>query len=885
MIGQNISRYRIVEKLGGGGMGVVYKAEDAELGRFVALKFLPDNVSRDPQALERFRREARAASALNHPNICTIYDIGKHGDQSFIAMEFLDGMTLKHRISGRPMETELILSLAIEIADALDAAHSKGIVHRDIKPANIFVTERGRAKVLDFGLAKVMVTSSSGNIASLKTQTGSMDADHLTSPGTMLGTMAYMSPEQVRGKELDARSDLFSFGAVLYEMATGQLPFYGESSALIFKAILDSVPPPPIRFNRDLPAELERIIYKALENDRNLRYQHASDIRTDLQRLKRDTTSGLVTAAISVNEELRSGKRRLSWAVAALAAFLVAGGLVWRFFPVSPPKVTGSTQITHDGYAMGNMVTDGSRIYVIQNRPEGFALAQVSVTGGETSVIPTTIKNVELSDISPDHSQLLLTTVTYSDSGSDSGSGNGEELPFWVLPLPAGSPRPLGDLLGYGAKWSPNGQQLVFTKGSGVYLAKADGSNAHLLISTQGSPVAASFSPDGSRIRFSIFSFSRRQAKAQSLWEVRSDGSDLHQLFAGWHNPPAECCGRWTADGRYYIFESGSGSENNLYALRESTDLFRKASPKPVQLTTGPLLYSNAVPAVDGKKLFVQGMQRRGELVRYDGVAKQFVPFMGGIPAIDLAFSRDGKWVTYSAILDHTLWRSRVDGSERLQLTYPPWAALLPSWSPDGSQIAYFASQPGKPFKIFLISAQGGSPEELLPENAPELDPTWSPDGKRMAFGRFDRSNDIQMVDLKTRQTSTLPGSQGLFSPRWSPDGRYLSAITVGSTRLMLYNFQTEKWSEWAADASNVSYGGWSSDSRYFYYDNVFADHPTCRRIKLGEHRPEDIFSLSSLRRYHGILGVWGGLAPDNSRLFVRDTSTQEIYALDVDLP
>ena len=888
MIGRTISHYRILEKLGGGGMGVVYKAYDTKLKRAVALKFLPEELSRDRQALERFQREAQAASALNHPNICTIYDIDEAEGQPLIAMEFLEGQTLQLRIAGKPFKVEELLDLAIPLADALEAAHSKGIVHRDVKPANIFVTARG-PKILDFGLARVAPTGRrvvEGGGLSIPTTSATVD-QHLTSPGIAMGTIAYMSPEQARGEEIDSRTDLFSLGIVLYEMATGHPAFSGSTSALIFDGILHKAPTPPLLLNPSLPQKLEDIIGRALEKDSDVRYQTASDLRAELKRLKRDVVSGrsvstsVTPAAVSDRpqdsalRDRRYGGQWKKWIATAVAVVAVAGiGLAYFLTrPLPLPTVSNYTQISNDGQPKvymdyATLVTDGTRLYFSETEPGGtFTLAQVSVAGGETVKVPSPLLSSRLANISPDHAQLLV--LNWAEGGP--------EVHLWVLPVLGGASRRLGDILGHDGTWSPDQHLIAYANGKDLLLATSHGTESRKLVSLPGNAWWIRWSPDGSRLRFSVNDATNN---SNSLWEVSADGSNLHPLIPGWNNPPAECCGNWTADGKYFVFQSVRDTGEQIWVIPEKAGLTRRAQSEPRLLTAGPLNYYSPVPGADGKKLFVVGSQPRGELQRYDLKHRQFTSYLPGISAEGIDFSRDGQWMAYVAYPEGTLWRSKVDGSQRSQLTFLPVRAFLPRWSPDGKRIAFAGAVPGRPDNVYLISAEGGSPEKLTTEPS-QYDVGWSADGSRLVFGYMNpadaNNSEIRLFDLRTHQTSVLPGSKGLCCPRWSPDGRYIAAIpTFAAQSLVLFDFTSQKWTELAKLL--MGYPSWSRDSKYIYFD-AGSNDPFFYRVSISDHKLERLVSLANIRRTGRF--QWTGLAPDDSPLLLRDAGTEEIYALD----
>ena len=570
-------------------------------------------------------------------------------------------------------------------------------------------------------------------------------------------------------------------------------------------------------------------------------------------------------------------QRRWSrWAVLLAAAAILAGAVVaWLRWPVPPARVLGTTQVTNDGRLKAPpALTDGSRVYYMTFGGQGLVLYQASVTGGGTAPISEPFAGLAafLKAISPSGSELLVQTWEGSQS----------EGPVWVVPTLAGSRHRLGSLVSTDVNWSPDGQTIAFAKRGDLNLARSDGTGARTILTVTGVPEWIRWSPDGHKLRFTV---NDAKTGTQSLWEAGVDGTDLHPLLPGWNNPPAECCGSWTPDGRYFVFQSTRHGRSDVWAMREKGTLLRNPGREPMQLTAGPMDFLGPVPGKDGKKLFVVGWQRRAELARYDLKSQQFVPFMSGMSAEALTYSKDGQWVTYTSIPEGNLFRSRIDGREKVQLTFPPLTAYEPRWSPDGKRIAFQGIRPGQPWKMYLISMDGGEAEEVMTGIG---DVGWSPDGKSLIFhsGMEDfvstSPRAVQLMDLNSRQISTIPGSEGFYSPRWSPDGRYISALQVGPEVLQLYDVRTSKWTKLAE--TPVGWPIWSRDSKYIYFDSI-ESVPKLYRVRVADHSLEQVASLQSIRLAPTLGGSLTGLAPDDSPLVSRDVGSQEIYALDLELP
>jgi eukaryotic-like serine/threonine-protein kinase len=806
--GTIISHYRILSEAGRGAMGVVYKAEDINLGRMVALKFLPEELASHPPALERMRREARMIAALNHSGICTMYELGEASGRVFLAMEFLEGETLRaHR---KLSETELF-DIALQVTKALEAAHGAGMVHRDIKPDNLFVTKQGVVKLMDFGLAKPV-----------EEDTGE------TQQSSVTGTSGYMSPEQMRGERLDARSDIYSLGKVLEELA-GAKP----------------------------PKKLAPVISKALAEEPAERWHNAKELHDAIETSHRPSFSKTA--------------RRATWPVVTIMAVATLGfALYWFIRPLPPPRVTVIVRITRDNLLKPKKIhplfSDGSRLFFQTDEGD----RQVPVNGADSIPFMLQMKDAYIGDVAPDRAEFLLGKCSY----------HGCEV--WAEePLVGGSPRRLGALMAnyrFPVAWSPDGQQLVYARDQELHLAARDGTEIRTVAAFEGRLTYPHWSPDRRRIRISVSA----DRKPERLWEVLTDGTGSRQVLPGWNPSWSMCCGVWTHDGKYFVFVSN----NKLWAVREKLGFLQRGGREPVELNTGSLTAEYPLPSADGKRLFFEGFEARNEFLRYDHKSGGFSLELAGISGTDLEFSKDGKWVTYVSIPEGSVFRAAADGSQRLQLTWPPLQAGMPRWSPDGTQIAFPASLPGKRSRIYVVPFNGGTPQQVTSDEHWKYgdgDPTWSPDGTSLAFSTSKdepAGESIHIVDLKTNRVSNLPGSEGMFSPRWSPDGELIAGVSRASWHLMLYDTRTRRQTDLFNHGGG--YPNWSRDGKFLLFASEFDKQVGWWRVRINDRKVELVDSFKS---FTPAGWGWFAIAPNDSLITARSTGTGDVYALDWELP
>ena len=890
-----IGHYHLLELIGEGGMGEVWLAEQKQpVRRRVAIKLIKAGMD-TREVVARFESERQALALMDHPAIAKVFDAGSTLEgRPYFVMEYVAGIPITAYCDRHKLSIRERMELFIQVCEGVQHAHQKAIIHRDLKPSNILFSEidgKPMPRIIDFGVAKA--TSQKLTAETMYTRIG-----------TMVGTLGYMSPEQADPvcEDIDTRTDVYSLGAVLYELLTGALPL--DFKKLAYNEVLrrlrdQDVPRPSTKITtlgeassiaaknrgadpptlvRQLHGDPDAIALKALEKDRARRYASASDLAADIGRYLRNepVTAHPPSTAYRTSKYLR--RHRLSLAVVAIGVLVVLLLVMWWRMPSAVPVVESIAQLTDDGQPKGAMVSDGSRIYFSTGEAERFKIAEVSVTGGPTA--PAGVNMIDCNPVAITHNGSALVFMTangitgYSPTGSVLFSGA-----LWLLPLPAGQPRQLGNIQTPRADLLPDGH-IVFVvpvQGSDPngadsrmdwFIADQNGGDVRKLISIPGLVGDVSVSPSG---RWIVLS--QELAGDRRLFEVSASGTnrrEIRKLAEG------ECCFRWTADEKYLVYQSSDGQRSDVWLLPMQSGMLRRPGSS-IRLTNGPLPYSFPYPNRDGREVFVFGTKQRGELVRFDLKLRQFVPLFPGISATDLTFSSDGAWLTYTTYPDHNLWRSRSDGTDRMQLTYPPIDARFPAISPDGKRVSFHTGNGG----LYVIGIDGGTPQKI-DDNG--INAAWSPDGNHLFFQSTSSGSGGVVIDLRTGTKSAVPSSEHIWAIWLDQDT--LVAANEKLSSFITFSFKTSKWTDFVPGSLNQPVMDYqmSPDYKYFYF-TTRGTEPKAMRFRVSDQTLE---TITGLKDFHWAVNngfTQINVAPDGSPIFTRDTGYQEIYALNVRWP
>ncbi|MGA2736335.1 MAG: protein kinase [Bryobacteraceae bacterium] len=872
LIDTRLGPYRVEAIAGHGGMGAVYRAlrDDAEFHQVVAIK-LVRAAAESPATLRRFKQERQILARLAHPHIARLLDGGSTPEGvPYLVMEFIEGQPITSWCKQRALEIEDRLRLFLHVCEAVAFAHRERVVHRDLKPANILVTRDGAPKLLDFGIAKLLDPDPQS------------DAFSITNLQAM--TPDYASPEQVRGEAASAATDIYALGLVLYEMLTGQkaqeIPNCTPDA--IRRVVCHMEPKAPGVLKPLLAGDLDNIVRMAIRKEPNRRYASVPDMARDIQR----HLDGRTVAARPDTLRYRAAKflrrNRAAAVVGAAAAAMVIITAAWISLAggfVRAPRVLRVVQITQSGRVDldDGIATDGSRVYFTERFGGRWSLAQVPAQGGPAQILSQSLAIPGILDISPDRSQLLV------------GAGMGENVQLYLIPTAGGPPRRLGDLYGYTGTWSRDGRSIVFSRGLAVFRVNADGTGYRKLFDTPGraANIQLSPAPGPEVLRFALL---RGDLRNHVLWEASIDGARMRPLpLPGWKTelawPDSDDDGIWVPPGNYYLFRSKRGGANSVWARRERFGFLEAPTARPAQIYTTPLDIASMAPTPDGKRIFFAAGQERRELVRYDAGLRQFVPFLSGVHARGVGFSKDGHWVAYTLFPDDTLWRCRADGSERLQLTPGGTHAFWPQWSPDGTQIAF-----GDPSsaKVFVVPSNGGTIRGLTKAAQSEFGASWSPDGRSVVVWRglqhrIANSGSLYITDLSTASSQAVPGSESTGRPAWSPDGRYIAGNTLG--KLRIFDLKSRQWMV-LVHGTGLGVFAWSPDARYLYFQYVGDDpEESIQRVRIADRVIERVAGLSQIPQSDLTGFLFASVDPSGSPIVSLLHTNSEIYALDIDWP